>query len=384
MKRINRMVFLCLLFTISMVSSQQKEPAVLWSKMVGGSLDDFPFDGVTYSEDYFIACGGTKSFAQGRLDVWLVAYSRTGDTLWTRSYGGAKEDVGNSVESTHDNGFLVCASSNSFTEYSSLWLIKTNSVGDTLWSKLYSTNEDVTAGQARRVSDNSFIVACRKFTKTDSLTHSDIWLLKIDEFGDTLWTQTLGTDSLLESASSISETMDKGFIISGNVTKPGTQQTKGFILKTDSLGAVQWVTSLDGNSWAYEVHELPDSSFAVCGSIVRDSTRLMDGFLSKLSHDGKQVWTKFYGTKFNDRLRSLNHTHDNGFILLGDYETSAAYDDIFVVKVNSDGEELWQKSYGSKYRDWGHRIHQVPSGDYIVFGKRWRCQMKRWWYQTRG
>jgi hypothetical protein len=125
----------------------------------------------------------------GGKDLWLIKTDMDGDTLWTRVYGGALEDVGYGVNTTADGGFIVTGyrdGSGSWTA-GDLWLLKTDALGDTLWTKVYGTSgEDF--GFDVFEAENGYIIGGQYGYGSTK----DMWLVRTDTGGDTLWTKRYG------------------------------------------------------------------------------------------------------------------------------------------------------------------------------------------------
>jgi len=105
-------------------------PDTLWTKMYGGDRDDYAHDGQQTSDGGYIACGATLSYSWGYCDIWLLKTDSLGDTLWARTYGGKDIDAGYAVEQTSDNGFIVGALTSSFDHGRDIWLLKIDTHGD--------------------------------------------------------------------------------------------------------------------------------------------------------------------------------------------------------------------------------------------------------------
>jgi len=147
----------------------------------------------------YILVGKTSQFGSGNTDVYLIKTDINGDTLWTKTYGGVRSDVGFSVQQTTDGGYIIVGMTNSFGAgilgRLDVYLIKTDNNGDTLWTKTYggidtdyafSGIDTDYAFSVQQTTDSGYIVA--GFMGSFGL--NDFYLIKTNNIGDTLWTRT--------------------------------------------------------------------------------------------------------------------------------------------------------------------------------------------------
>jgi hypothetical protein len=99
---------------------------VNWTRFYGGSGDDDGYSVQVMDDGGFVFTGYTESFGAGNDDVWLVRTDSTGDTLWTKTYGGSNNDIGQEVQVTSDGGFIICGHTNSFGNgFIDVYVVKT-------------------------------------------------------------------------------------------------------------------------------------------------------------------------------------------------------------------------------------------------------------------
>ncbi len=132
---------------------------------------------------------------------------------WEKTYGGAENDAGHFIQKTHDGNFIIVGFTESFgAGGKDVWLLKVNEQGDTLWTRTYGGPADDVGNKVRLTSDNGFIIA--GYTKSFGAGMADVYLVKTDEYGDTLWTRTYG-DSLDDVGNSVVEDDSSGFLVVG-------------------------------------------------------------------------------------------------------------------------------------------------------------------------
>jgi len=193
-------------------------------------------DAVTQTRDSgYAICGMTWSPGASE-DIWLVRTHANGDTLWTRTYGGDGADDGFSVEQTTDGGFILCGQTESFGAGSfDTWLIRTDSVGDTLWTRTLGGGGDDRGYSVQQTTDGGYVIA--GYTESYGAGGTDVWLIKTNTRGDTLWTRTFG-GAKEDKGYSVQQTADGGYIIAGTTASFGAGGSDVYLIKTDSLGSV--------------------------------------------------------------------------------------------------------------------------------------------------
>ncbi|MBT8378769.1 MAG: T9SS type A sorting domain-containing protein, partial [Ignavibacteria bacterium] len=185
-----------------------------WTKTYGGSNDERAYSVMQTSDDGYIIVGETTSFGNGNDDAWLVRTNSIGDTLWTKSFGGAESDEGHSVIQTSDGGFVIAGVKESSVTYDDMWLIKTNSSGEMLWEKTYDygVGDNEEGNSVVQTSDGGFAI-CGLGTNISGFSE-DILIIRTDELGDTLWTIAYG-DSSYDVGNSIIQSSDGGYVVAG-------------------------------------------------------------------------------------------------------------------------------------------------------------------------
>ncbi len=245
-------------------------------------------------------------------------FAQAPDTLWTRTYGGAGGDEGRSVQQTSDDGYIIVGGTESFgAGGKDIYLIKTDSLGDTLWTRTYGGTDWDAGGSVQQTSDGGYIIAGQ--TASFGAGVSDVYLIKTDASGDSLWAKIYGGTSSAEIGFSVQQTSDSGYIVAG-VTTSGPGTTYGYLIKTESLG---------------------------------DS-----------------LWAKTYGEGGDyDWLVSVQQTSDGGYIIAGLADSFGAGGlDVWVIRTDANGDTLWMKSYGGTADDVGYSVQQTSDGGYIVVG----------------
>jgi len=357
---------------VSFEAASAYEPAVQWQKTFGGSDSDSGYSvQQTYDGGYIIA-GVTYSFGAVWSDVYLIKTDSTGNFLWQKTFGGSDFDWGYSVQQATDGGFIIAGTTCSFGDpLGDVYLIKTDPNGNLLWQKTFGGSSDDYGSSIQRTSDDGFIIAGATGSFGDP--NGDVYLIKTDSAGNLQWQKTFG-GSGTEYGYSVQQTSDGGFIIAGWTYSFGAKYSDVYIIKTDPNGNQEWQKTFGGkyNDYGYSVQQTSDGGFIIAG-MSYSNARGTDIYLIKTDPNGNQEWQKTFG--YTDDGFSVQQTIDGGFIIAGDTSTYVQWpfpgkyqSDVYLIKTDSDGNEVWQKTFGGNSNDSGRSIQKTSDGGYIVAG----------------
>jgi hypothetical protein len=196
-----------------LVSKKDSQGINEWFRDYGGSGSEDAYSAQGTDDGGNIIVGYTNSFGAGANDLFLVKTDSLGDTLWTRTYGGIGSDIANCVRQASDGGFALCGGTTSFgAGGSDVYLIRTNSLGDTLWTRTYGGSSNDEALSMQITDDGGYILAGH--TRSYGAGSYDVYVIKTNALGDTEWTATYGGPGS-EGAYSVQQTSDGGYIIAG-------------------------------------------------------------------------------------------------------------------------------------------------------------------------
>ncbi|MEO0049802.1 MAG: T9SS type A sorting domain-containing protein, partial [candidate division WOR-3 bacterium] len=225
--------------------------------------------------------GYTNSFGAGSYDVYLIKTDTNGDTIWARTYGGTDYEFGYSVQQTADGGYIITGNSGPLHIYD-VYLVKTDANGDTIWTRTYGGTEDDEAFSVQQTFDGGYIIAgwTYSFSTGDS---ADVYLVKTDSFGDTVWTRTYG-GAEDDDARSVQQTTDGGYIVAGWTYSFSTGDSADvYLIKTDANGDTIWTRTYGGekNVCGYGVQQTADGGYIIAGKIIQTGGRYWDVYLIK-------------------------------------------------------------------------------------------------------
>lgn len=299
----------------------------------------------------------TKSFGIGVGDVWLLKTDANGDTLWTKTYGGTGYDGGESVDMTSDGGYIVVGWTNSFVGNWDFYFIKIDAYGDTLWTKAYDDGTANAAFSGQQTHDGGYIAT------GFSGGWEDVLLVKTDPNGDTLWTRIYGGYDW-EYMRSVKQTLDGGYILAGWTWSFGAGWEDVYIIRTDSIGDTLWTRVYGGTSYdeGYSVVPAAGGGYLVVGYTNSFSVGYSDVWILRLDANGDTIWTKTYGGMLSDQAREVQKTHDGGYVIVG-YTGSfgAGGRDVYLIKTDVNGNVGIEEKKDQRHKTTDLRLLCYPN-----------------------
>jgi uncharacterized delta-60 repeat protein len=301
---------------------------------------------------------------------------------WNRTFGGTDGDVAYSVQQTSDGGFILAGYTDSYgAGNSDFWLVKTNSNGGEQWNMTFGGASYDIARSVQQTSDGGYILTgC---TNSYGAGSSDFWLVKTDSNGYILWDTTFGGTGW-DMAESVQQTSDGGFILAGYTDSYGDVFYDACLVKVDCNGCVQWNTTFGGSgrNVAESVQQTSDGGYIIAGYTQPQGSYLLstgfmnplgvdfaDAWLVKINSNGNKQWDKTFGGTDWDKAESVHETSDGGFILAGYTKSYGDGDsDFWLIKTDSEGYKEWDKTFGETDDDYAYSVQQTSDGGYILAG----------------
>ncbi len=331
------------------------DDALQWQQTYGGTDDDRGQDIIQTKDNGYAILGYSKS-ADGNItensganDFWIAKLNTSGDIIWQTSFGFLGADIGYALTETNDNGYLITGvldvsasggQGNSKTLASlhaggDYWAIKLNANGEKEWSKFFGGTFTDTPYDVIQAEDNSYIIVGSSDSDDVDIKNNigtyDFWVIKISSTGDLIWEKSFGGTEI-DEAWGIVSTNDGNFIIAGDTR------------------------SNDNN--------------------VTTNNGAADVFIIKITPNGDVVWSKSFGGTSFDTARSISKSMDGGFLISGssrssdgDVSKNNGQNDAWVLKINSDGNLIWQSTIGGSNIDIAYDVVELNNGDVIAVGE---------------
>ncbi|MDI6839472.1 MAG: T9SS type A sorting domain-containing protein [bacterium] len=362
------------LFSISQFLISSNTVFASWEKTYGGTKDECGRAVKQTTDGGYIIAGYTRSYGAGFYDVYLIKTNSAGDTSWTRTYGGADFDFGWSVIQTTTGEYITVGELYNESTKDDIYLIKTGSAGNTSWTRTYGGTE-YDEGRSVDTTSGGYIIA--GYTKSFGIGTPDyynVYLIKTNSDGDTIWTRTYG-GSGSDRGYSVKQTSDGGYIIAGATNSYGASGYNVYLIKTDSDGNTSWekVFGGDGNDHGRSVAQTSDGGYIIAG--YTDSYGAgYDVYLIKTNSAGDTTWTRTYGGSGDDRGYSVVQTTDGGYIIAGCTKSfgigTPDSSNVYLIKTKPNGDTSWTRTYGGTGNDYGYSVAQTLDGGYIITGEK--------------
>ncbi|MDQ1260881.1 MAG: hypothetical protein QG575_62 [Euryarchaeota archaeon] len=350
-----------------------QEPLVgSWQKTFGGLQDDIGAAVLQNSDGGYTMTGHTSSYGAGGMDIWMIRTDAAGNVIWSRTFGGKDDEFATCVQRTSDDGYIMIGITSSYgLGGRDLWMVKTDALGNRQWDKTFGGAWDDGGISVRQTRDGGYIAT----GATGSFGPSSVWLIKTDASGDEEWNKTLdfeGDVGQMSTGSSVQQTDDGGYIVAGDSSKESV-----LMVKTDALGNKQWVkifgglavdgANVNANS---RVLQTSDGGYIIDSYTSQSGAGRMDLWLIRTDAAGNAIWSKAYGGKGDDFGTTIQQTSDGGYIIAGQTSShGAGGTDLWLIKIDAAGNEIWSRTYGGKGDDFGTAVQQTTDGGYIMTGR---------------
>jgi hypothetical protein len=358
---------------------QPQEPVnMLWNKTYGGAGDDVGNSVVQTSDGGYAIAGYTESFGDDAGDLWLIKTDSGGNKQWSKTYGGMGSEAGNAIILTNDGGFAIAGYTNSFGAGDfDMWLVKTDANGNLQWNKTYGGNAKEIAYSVIQTIDGGYAVVGS--TESFEAGNLDVYLVKADSSGNMQWNKTYG-GPVNDTGYSIIQTNEGGYAITGEMNPLGGNNDAFFyIVKTDPKGNLEWQKYYGwSGSGGFSIIHTSDGGYAIAGyeSGVYHMPPYYSILLVKTDADGNIEWETKAGmllpytfstpASFTCCVIQLN---DGGYAIAGTYSQSSNNKDVWLFKVDADGNLVWEQKYAEAGKDFGNSLIQTNDGGVVIVGR---------------
>ena len=381
-----------------LVIIDEEDVSITWEKSLGGSLDDEAYKIVQTTDGGYIAIGSSESDDgdvtenKGLRDCWIVKLDGLGNIEWETSLGGSGNDTPHEIQQTVDGGYILGAFSSSSdgdvggnNGMRDFWIVKLNSTGGIIWETNLGGSKDDILESIKQTTDGGYIASGFSSSNDENVENNngkaDAWVVKLDALGNLEWETNIG-EANNDIAASIDQTTDEGYIFTG-YTAITSSNRNVMVVKLDPLGNPLWNKSLGGsaNDEGVSIQQTLDNGYIIGGysksldGDVGGNNGFNDAWIIKLDMSGNILWEKNLGGSENEGITSIQQTTDGGYIAVGsssssdgDVSENNGATDFWVLRLDTSGNILWEKSFGDTSDDYGTSVQETSDGSYVVIG----------------
>jgi hypothetical protein len=319
----------------------------------------------------YIITGWTESRQEGS-DVFLARYDGGGDRLWLNTYRGNGYSNGHCVKEVRGGGFIIAGETKSRDGYDhDVYVGRTDEKGGLIWEKNFGGGRCDYAWSVQQTKDGGFIIAGG--TESSGAGIYDVYLIKLDSSGNGIWEKTYGGAGS-DCGYAVRELDGGGYLIAGNTESFGAAGTDVYLLKTDGGGKMIWQKTYGGkgSDYGWSLLKAGDGGYLIAGEkeMVSDQGGGFAAYLLKVDPDGKELWEKTYGDKNGSSFYAVSQAKDGGYILTGKKESAGGGYDLYMVKTDKNGATVWEKTIEGTGFNCGYSILQSKDGSYVIAGRK--------------
>jgi Putative binding domain, N-terminal len=379
----------------------------IWSNVFGGTENDFFNSAIQTPDGGYLAVGtqnsnnGDASAGHGGRDIWVIKLDANGNKVWEKSYGGSTTEDGASMTKTTDGNYVIAGNSDSNDGdangnhgYNDILVFKIDGSGNKLWQKMLGGSSfEFTANLNSITSsaDGGSVLAIETKSNDGDVSGNhgdfDVWLVKLSQDGTIVWKTILG-GSFDDTPNSIISSSDGGYVIAGETISIDGDVTgnhgsyDAWVVKIDGNGNKVWQKTFGGSSIddAFAITRTSDNGYIVGGYTVSNDGDVTqnkggsDAWIIKIDANGNKMWQKTFGGSGNDAASSILQT-DLGYLISaqtnsnnGDVTSTLGGDDAWIFQVDENGTMLRQKAFGGTQGDAGITIFPTSDASYIMVG----------------
>lgn len=276
---------------------------------------------------------------------------------WSRTYGWSGHDRGVIIENTFDGEFIAAANTSS-----GILIFKLDPGGNVLWAKAYGSGGGGTVEHILQLPEGGYIVS--------GITSGDIWVIMLEEDGNVQWQKKYSGEGRAFVCNTL-ETSDGGFIVAGSNESFDSDYYDIVVIRIDVNGDILWQKSYGGQDTdvGSGICEAPDGGFIVAGITWSFGAGERDLLVLRLDANGEVLWQKTYGESNTEISEKIIRTSDNAVVIAAiNYSSGGGLGSYWVLKLDLHGNVMWQKIYNGGHRDELYDIQETSDGGYILAG----------------
>jgi len=338
--------------------------ATSFQRIIGGQKLDGLYSVKQTNDGGYIFCGFTENDGASERDILLIRTNANGETVWHKKFSDTYTDQGWFVEITSDNGFILATTStlSSATQQMTPYnydgqIIKTDASGNQTWKKSFTFGNYTNFTTVRQTSDGGYIACGTEYNSNKGIA------LKTDASGNESWRKTYGG---IVEINDIGKTNDGGFIMCGSIKTTTSAPTDIYIIRTNSTGDTLWTKTYGdaADNTARAIKEIPSGNFILCGYNTNPGA---SGYAKLLDANGGQIWHTDFLSFNVQALDNITTTSDNQFIAVG-RNSFGTNNKALLQKIDSNGNNIWIKWFNPRSYNLFNEVQQTADNGFVIAG----------------
>lgn len=367
MKRVLHII--TFLLFLSMVVDAQP-PRIQWAQTYGGGNDDVAYDIKQTFDGGFIVCGMTESKGAGGKDAYIIKLDPDGRVEWERTFGQSRDEVAKAIIQTTDSGYAFVGYTTSHGRRTrDVYFVKLDSKGNFQWEGIYGgRRHDYGADLVQTYDGNYAIVAS---TRSFGPGNYSVWVMKIDTTGRRMWRRTEGGRRADHGYSIAEHPKDSSLVVAGSTASFGMGLSDMWLLKIRKNGRREWRKHYGSENKDAGNHVLIKSTgeYIVSGTTQPRGERYDRFWVVGFTPESWDDWENTYGTGRDEGATGAVETEDKGVVVCGYTNSYGEGDyDVWLMKFDENGRQLWQETYGGPEEDVAHAIITTGPNEFVVAG----------------
>lgn len=310
---------------------------MLWQKIYGGAKPDYPYSMVATHDGNYLITGFSQSFGPGDYDVYLIKVDGNGDKIWEKVFNGWGNEEAREIIKTSDNNYMIVgtSASSNWTSGQNAFLMKVDVDGNMLWRKFYGGSNMEYGNTVKQCSDGGYIMGGQTYSQGQD---GNTYIVRTNSSGDTLWTRHFGGALSQEATSIVSHSDGSATFVVRDSTANSDIDVR--IMKVDANGGVVFDKSYGGSQkdTPKTIGKTSDGGFIV-GAISRSFGWINpDMWLMKMNSNGDTLWTQHYGQTDHEHCHLAKEHIDGGILAIGHSRSYSPGQKIMFLKLDGNGK----------------------------------------------
>ncbi len=309
---------------------------IQWQKKYNSTYESY-FSDVKQTSDGGYILTGIVDLSTYLSSPFVIKLDQNGDIIWQKAIYSSGGEAFNNIQQTSDGGYIICGAVIDSYNWTDAWVIKLDSNGNIQWQKAIGSSNIDEPLKIKEVTGGYMMIG-----GTSSYQSLDLWLVKFDTSGNVLWQKMYAGPEYhneLDKGYNLIELSDGNFILAGT-TISWEDQNSLWIIKIDPSGDIIWQKRIYPNvqHMNADIVKTSDGNYVLASTVFSEDTFSNDIWIGKMNPDGELLWQRLYGEDYDENMHALNVTPDGGFLLANDSNSySEGWQDFLIMKLKDDG-----------------------------------------------